>query len=73
MYAIRSYYVNGDAFMGGLIGGLILLGIKRGAFSNEAGIGTAPFVITSYSIHYTKLYENYLLPIRDLFYWQWVN
>jgi AGCS family alanine or glycine:cation symporter len=28
--------------MGGVLGGLILLGIKRGAFSNEAGIGTAP-------------------------------
>ena len=33
---------KGDAFFGGLVGGLILLGIKRGAFSNEAGIGTAP-------------------------------
>jgi len=25
-----------------MVGGLILLGIRRGAFSNEAGIGTAP-------------------------------
>lgn len=33
---------KGDSFLGGVIGGLILLGIKRGAFSNEAGIGTAP-------------------------------
>jgi len=33
---------KGDAFFGGLVGGLILLGIKRGAFSNEAGLGTAP-------------------------------
>jgi AGCS family alanine or glycine:cation symporter len=33
---------KGDAFFGGLVGGLILLGVKRGAFSNEAGIGTAP-------------------------------
>ncbi len=33
---------TGDAFLGGVIGGLILLGIRRGAFSNEAGIGTAP-------------------------------
>ncbi|KJD34452.1 sodium/alanine symporter [Tamlana nanhaiensis] len=33
---------NGDAFYGGVLGGLILLGIRRGAFSNEAGIGTAP-------------------------------
>src|SRR5690606_14367177 len=29
-------------FLGGTLGGLILLGIRRGAFSNEAGIGTAP-------------------------------
>lgn len=33
---------KGDSFLGGVVGGLILLGIKRGAFSNEAGIGTAP-------------------------------
>ncbi|WP_053992418.1 sodium:alanine symporter family protein [Mangrovimonas sp. TPBH4] len=33
---------KGDAFLGGMVGGLILLGIRRGAFSNEAGIGTAP-------------------------------
>jgi len=35
---------NEDAqpFLGGMLGGLILLGIRRGAFSNEAGIGTAP-------------------------------
>ncbi len=31
-----------DCFLGGSVGGLLLLGIKRGAFSNEAGIGTAP-------------------------------
>jgi AGCS family alanine or glycine:cation symporter len=28
--------------IGGVLGALVLLGIKRGAFSNEAGIGTAP-------------------------------
>ncbi|MCF7560950.1 alanine:cation symporter family protein [Sabulilitoribacter multivorans] len=33
---------KGDAFFGGVLGALILLGIRRGAFSNEAGIGTAP-------------------------------
>ena len=33
---------KGDSFLGGVVGGLILLGIERGAFSNEAGIGTAP-------------------------------
>lgn len=33
---------KGDSFLGGTLGGLILLGVRRGAFSNEAGIGTAP-------------------------------
>ena len=33
---------QGDCFLGGALGALILLGIRRGAFSNEAGIGTAP-------------------------------
>ena len=32
---------RGDTFLGGVLGALILLGIRRGAFSNEAGIGTA--------------------------------
>jgi len=32
----------GDPFLGGVVGGLIVLGIRRGAFSNEAGVGTAP-------------------------------
>ncbi|MCB4797326.1 alanine/glycine:cation symporter family protein [Neotamlana laminarinivorans] len=35
---------NDEAFYGGVLGGLILLGVRRGAFSNEAGIGTAPLV-----------------------------
>lgn len=33
---------KGDPMLGGMLGGLIILGIRRGAFSNEAGIGTAP-------------------------------
>jgi AGCS family alanine or glycine:cation symporter len=37
-----NYYPEDDKFMGGVLGALILHGIKRGAFSNEAGIGTAP-------------------------------
>ncbi|PTM03662.1 MAG: sodium/alanine symporter [Bacteroidetes bacterium] len=37
-----SYYPSDKPFFGGIIGALILHGIKRGAFSNEAGIGTAP-------------------------------
>ena len=34
--------VDPDALFGGVLGALIILGIRRGAFSNEAGIGTAP-------------------------------
>ena len=40
--AFNAENFKGDAFLGGALGGLILLGIRRGAFSNEAGIGTAP-------------------------------
>ncbi|MGF1557417.1 alanine/glycine:cation symporter family protein [Paucihalobacter sp.] len=40
--AFKASFFKGDAFLGGTLGGLILLGIRRGAFSNEAGIGTAP-------------------------------
>ncbi|QRM90599.1 amino acid carrier protein [Lacinutrix sp. WUR7] len=40
--AFTAENYKGDAFLGGLLGGLIILGIRRGAFSNEAGIGTAP-------------------------------
>jgi len=36
-----DYYPNDDSFLGGVLGALILHGIKRGAFSNEAGLGTA--------------------------------
>lgn len=38
-FAAESY--KGEPLLGGVLGGLILLGIRRGAFSNEAGIGTA--------------------------------
>lgn len=40
--AFSADYYKGDSIMGGVLGSLILLGIRRGAFSNEAGIGTAP-------------------------------
>ena len=39
-FAANNY--TGDPMMGGILGALIVLGIRRGAFSNEAGIGTAP-------------------------------
>ncbi|MFK7781654.1 alanine/glycine:cation symporter family protein [Psychroserpens sp.] len=40
--AFSAEFIKGDKVLGGMLGALILLGIKRGAFSNEAGIGTAP-------------------------------
>lgn len=40
--AFSANFFTGDTLLGGVVGGLILLGIKRGAFSNEAGVGTAP-------------------------------
>ncbi|WP_159024065.1 sodium:alanine symporter family protein [Formosa sp. L2A11] len=40
--AFTAQNFKGDNFLGGALGGLILLGIRRAAFSNEAGIGTAP-------------------------------
>ena len=33
---------NGEQVYGGVLGALIILGIRRGAFSNEAGIGSSP-------------------------------
>jgi len=33
---------TGNALLGGALGEIIRTGVKRGAFSNEAGIGTAP-------------------------------
>ncbi|WP_166961209.1 alanine/glycine:cation symporter family protein [Yeosuana marina] len=40
--AFSAENFRGDPFFGGILGALVLLGIRRGAFSNEAGIGTAP-------------------------------
>lgn len=40
--AFNADYYSGDEFMGGVLGALVVYGIRRGAFSNEAGIGTAP-------------------------------
>ncbi len=35
---------SGNAMMGGALGALIITGVRRAAFSNEAGIGTAPMM-----------------------------
>lgn len=40
--AFAANYIKGESIYGGLLGTLIVLGVRRGAFSNEAGIGTAP-------------------------------
>lgn len=40
--AFSANFIKPDALFGGALGTLIILGIRRGAFSNEAGIGTAP-------------------------------
>ncbi|RZS99846.1 alanine/glycine:cation symporter family protein [Aquimarina brevivitae] len=41
---IFSDAFSGEAALGGSLGHLIKTGIKRGSFSNEAGIGTAPMI-----------------------------
>ena len=40
--AFNADYYLGNSALGGVLGALIILGIRRGAFSNEAGIGMAP-------------------------------
>ena len=41
-FAANFYKGETESVYGGVLGALIILGVKRGAFSNEAGIGTAP-------------------------------
>jgi alanine or glycine:cation symporter, AGCS family len=38
---------NGNPALGGLVGGMIVAGVRRAAFSNEAGIGTAPMALSA--------------------------
>lgn len=40
--AFAAEFYEGEALFGGAVGGLIVLGARRAAFSNEAGLGTAP-------------------------------
>jgi AGCS family alanine or glycine:cation symporter len=42
MIFTEAFALKGEPLFGGVLGTLIILGIRRGAFSNEAGIGTAP-------------------------------
>jgi len=39
--AFSADFINEESVMGGVVGALIILGIKRGAFSNEAGVGNS--------------------------------
>ena len=39
---IFSDAFSGNAVLGGAVGAVILIGVRRAAFSNEAGIGTSP-------------------------------
>lgn len=41
---------SGDAALGGGVGGALMMGIKRGLFSNEAGEGSAPNVAATASV-----------------------
>ncbi|MCI0751676.1 MAG: alanine:cation symporter family protein [Flammeovirgaceae bacterium] len=42
-FAAENYH--GNPALGGMLGGLIVAGVRRAAFSNEAGIGTAPMAL----------------------------
>ena len=43
--AFSAEYYHGNPFLGGVVGGIIMLGVRRATFSNEAGIGTAPMAM----------------------------
>jgi alanine or glycine:cation symporter, AGCS family len=43
--AFAAEHYHGDPFLGGILGGIIMLGVRRATFSNEAGIGTAPMAM----------------------------
>ncbi len=43
--AFSASHYHGDPFLGGVVGGIIMLGVRRATFSNEAGIGTAPMAM----------------------------
>lgn len=43
--AFAAKHYHGSPALGGLLGGLIVAGVRRASFSNEAGIGTAPMAL----------------------------
>jgi AGCS family alanine or glycine:cation symporter len=44
-FAANNY--RGEPALGGVVGGLIVTGVRRASFSNEAGIGTAPMALAA--------------------------
>lgn len=44
-FAANNY--RGEPALGGIVGGLIVTGVRRASFSNEAGIGTAPMALAA--------------------------
>ena len=43
--AFTANHYQGNPALGGMLGGLIVAGVRRASFSNEAGIGTAPMAL----------------------------
>lgn len=43
--AFAAEHYRGSPALGGVVGGLIVAGVRRASFSNEAGIGTAPMAL----------------------------
>ncbi len=43
--AFSATNFHGQPALGGVVGGLIVAGVRRASFSNEAGIGTAPMAL----------------------------
>jgi len=43
--AFAAQNFQGEPALGGIVGGLIVTGVRRASFSNEAGIGTAPMAL----------------------------
>ena len=65
MYAIRSYYALGQLFV--KLESTSLIGMDTIVESISFFKATSPaFVITSYSIHYTKLYEFLISNVQSL-------
>jgi alanine or glycine:cation symporter, AGCS family len=43
--AFAANHYHGEPLLGGVVGGLVVTGVRRASFSNEAGIGTAPMAL----------------------------